>query len=111
VKDTEQLRGQPSKIKIIRVECLDENVFLYLDQPWRDRQFLKSVYLLSPNADGIIELSLPDTSAQKQIYDCFGTGDLFVSEKGAITIANKKPMFVRALNSPSKLALITKRFY
>ena len=59
--------------------------------------------------DGVITLQLPQTTARAGDYSCFAANDLHISNNGTVTLVTDKPMFVRALSNPPKIALITKR--
>jgi outer membrane protein assembly factor BamD len=96
-------------VKIVRVECSNQNVFLFLDQTYPDRSLLKKFAEINP-LDGVVSLTLPGVNAEENTYDCFNQQDLFITSTGTITIEGDQPMFVRALDNPPKIAIITKRF-
>jgi outer membrane protein assembly factor BamD len=96
-------------VKIVRVECRNQNVFLFLNQAYPDRAQLKKFAEINP-LDGVVSLTLPGVNAAENTYDCFKQQDLLIESTGTITIEIDQPMFVRALDNPPKIALITKRF-
>lgn len=104
-----KLIAPPSRQEITRVECADSAIYLHLDRPWQDRGYLSRNTVLEP-LDGIVSLPLPLTRAEEKTYNCFGISDLNISSNGTLTLESTKPMFVRAMVNPARLALISKNF-
>lgn len=104
-----RLVAPPARLSITRVECSGSVLYLHTDKPWEDRGFLSRHSLLEP-IDGVISLTLPLTKAEQKNYNCFGISDLEISSNATITIESSKPMFVRMMSNPSRLAIITKNF-
>lgn len=92
---------------IISVACSDlqsGNVFIYLNKPFEDRNFLAANAKLKASA-GRITLQLPDTRSRNQTRNCFSSEDLALSDSGTITIRSQHDFDLIALNNPPRLLL------
>lgn len=100
-------RGEviPLQARILKIECTDSGargVFVYFD---RDVPLL-SAYRSSQRlavANGGIELKLPNIIAPEQTSNCFGEGDLVLSETGTIRVKSTSAGSAIALNNPPRL--------
>lgn len=96
--------------QIEHVECSDNDgrkVFLYLNRPFADREFLKSSAHVSAQG-GIVSLTLPNTSSLQNGGDCFAKGELSISKQGKIELRSSGDAALFALNNPPRLLVATK---
>jgi len=96
-------------VKVIQIECSNQNVLIYLDRALPPRHYLKRYDVVEP-IKGVVSVLLPGIKGSQEIYDCFKPDDLQILKDGTISILSDKPMFIRYLGNPPKISLITKRF-
>lgn len=91
-----------ARLDVQRVQCRANRIFLFLREP-----IPVAVKELRPQ-NGLVTLDLQGASSRSGNFDCFGKGDLTVSESGVLSFNSDKNWEILSVNNPPRLVIVEK---
>ncbi len=100
---TTQVQEGPG-LRLQRVACTTNAVFVYLDKPIEDPAFAAAFKLTEPK-DGQLTIMVPGGFSKDAAIDCRGEKDLTLSTSGELRLASNKPAQVMTLQNPPRILI------
>lgn len=97
------LMADKSSYRITRVQCHPEKdqIYLFLNrEPSPDDDFDKNDISIKNN---LLTINFPDTSSENIKINCFGTGDLSISESATVNLKTNKQATLLQLKNPPRI--------
>jgi outer membrane protein assembly factor BamD len=112
--NTKQLRTEAKAVsspqegpglRLQRIACEQNSVFIYLDKPIEDSSFVAK-YKLSTPQEGVVSIQVPGGFSKDTTVDCYASKDLELKTSGKLTLKTANSVQVMTLDNPPRLMLL-----